>query len=527
MFDITTEAMASVLQSKLGKQLDALWQKVIDYRRDQLKDMSPKAQKDAIQQYFHANIVRPFMDIVYKETGLWINRVEYVTIKECGFATCIFIGNDDDPNYGKYGGTLWIKNIQDGGFTERTYHTKIPENLTPEQLIKLAESYDSTKGAIYPKLREEIKKICSANFYFDITTGFLMDVYLPKNGGIEPLTAQELTAIVLHELGHTLTMVEHAADVYSRISTYRYLEDQVTKGGMGSDPKQVIKLAKLAAEASRKRGRTDAADKTEKMIADVEKAITTPGLSPTPQNVGTVIAGLFTIAFALINDIFILPLHIVFGHTNRYNPNDQKVKSGDIPFNTRLINWQERKADEYAFSHGYGRHIVTGLEKLHEVFARYGYSSKDLETIKKAKTLHKDISWFVKLQLIVLAPVIYGDMATYLYPPAEQRFKEMLDLLVQSLKAHGADPEYVKRVLADIERVRKAIDDFDKENSFTMKVRKTYDLFMSYLRISNWVDVIVHGRVLKEIEKLVTDIRGLNNNMLAYYGFKLQQISKA
>jgi len=523
MFDLATEAMVAQLQSKLGKDLDALWQTVMDYRDSECKDMRPEARLQAVKNFFHRNCVNKFMDIVWKHVGFWIDRVQYVEIWECGFATMMYI---DKGGSGKYRGTLQIEDMLNGGWASRRYGSwNITKHFTAKQLVELASSYNPATGGIRDEIKEEVKKMVSATIYFDVRTGFCMADWLPKNSEIGNLTARELTAIVLHELGHTLTLVEHAADMYARISTYKYITSAFSSLN-GNNTKEAMDLAKETATALTKKGKAEAAKKMVECANKFEKDMAKAGSSQTPESVGTIIGGFIEIAFSLLFDVMVVPFEILGGTTGRFVGKEQKVKVGDIPCNARLLNWQERKADEYAYAHGYGADIVSGLNKLIKTFSRLGYSPKDIDSIQTAEKLHKDLNFFEKMKLVVMAPLMTCDESQFLYPQASLRFKEMLQIMIQQLKSHNADPDWIAKVMKDIESVLENISTYDAKDEFAAKVMKGYDLLMQYISLPGFFDWIVHGRVKKEIERLVIELRNLNNNLVTYYGNKFEQLAK-
>ena len=91
MFEVATEAMAAQLQSKFGKDLDALWQEVMDYRDKNCMDMTPANRYKSVRQFFYNNTAKKFMDLVWNGVGLWIRNVSFVELWECGFATSRFM----------------------------------------------------------------------------------------------------------------------------------------------------------------------------------------------------------------------------------------------------------------------------------------------------------------------------------------------------------------------------------------------------------------------------------------------------
>ena len=523
MFNTSLEAMQVAVRSKLGAQLDALWQTVIDYRDHELADIDNyKVRYNKVRDFFHNNCAHKFMDIVWNMTGLWITDVKYVELFDSGFCTMIYIGNNMDQV-----GTLQIENILNGDWTSRYWNARIPDDLTAEQLVKIANSYDLIKGSIKKEQRDEIKKLVRSRIGFDIRTGFLLEDFLPKNSGVSNFTAQEITAIILHELGHTLTLVEHAADMYARASTFNYLTTAF-QAAHGGDASAAVSLVNEAAKALDSKGNKDAASKIRKLGERFNIDMVKAGSNADPKIKRKLVSGLIISIIYLISDALIAPFDFLFGNNVRfkYNASEQKRKYGDLPANGRLLTWQERKADEYAFTHGYGKDQVTALEKLGRLFNRLGRSESEIEKINSIETLGKDISFFDKMHLLLVAPMICGDYMQSLYPAGSQRFKELLNLTVQQLKANGANPEMVRKYMEDIEVIKDKIDHIEKSDLFLARMVKAYEVLNSYLSIPSFFDIIVHGRVRQELDRLIDELQDLSCNLIHFYGMKLQSLAK-
>ena len=516
------EAMQVTPQSKFGKELDALWQTVIDYRDKELKDVDYRLRYRRVREFFDKNVAVKFMDLVWKHAGLWISEVRYVELWESGFCTWMFFGLDN-----KQQGTMQIENILNGGYMERYWFTHIPDGLTPGELVKLASSYDLVSGSIRKEDREKIKGLVQSMIGFDIRTGFLLEDFLPKGAGVSNFTAQEITAIVLHEVGHTMTLIEHAADLYARTASFNYLS-AAFKAAHDTDYKAAVALTREAAKTFKERGLTDAANKVSALASRFEADFARSGSIGDPPTKRKLIGGLIEAVLAIFIDLTRAPFEFIFGNNAmaKFTAADQKKKFGDLRANGRLVTWQERKADEYAFTNGYGLHQVNALTKLNQLMRRFNKSESEIEKINAIERLHKNISLLDKLKLLAYAPIICGDWGYSLYPAGCQRFKELLNLSVQQLKANSADPELVHKLMEDIEKIKEKIDHCDKYDEFMAKAVRGYELLNSYISIPGIYDCIVHGRVARELDNLLDDIQKLGNNMLHFYGMKLQAIAQ-
>lgn len=525
---ISTEAMQAQLHTKLGDTLDSLWQKVIDYRDQQLKDdTSYQSRKRKLTKFFLDNIASDFIKTVYKYTGLYIKTVKALDIFQTGsFCTWIFFGKKGDQR-----GTVQIENMLNGGYLKRYWGTRLGSlnEFKAEELIKLASSYDAIHGCIKPEYRDEVVKVLHSNIGFDIVLAFMIEDCLPKNSGIKNYTARELTAIVLHEIGHTLTLLEHAGDMFAHTASFNYLFKTFADKN-ANNPGEVIKLAKMVATKAETTGNVTTAKQLTGVVNRFAADLSSAGASAKPETVNKLTAGLLDGVIALIGDLFLIPLNMMFGNavTRKYAPlsAEQRKKFSDIPCNERLCTWQERKADEFAFSHGYGAELTEGLSKIGSFIRFLGTSEKEAERIRLANELGQNIGILEKFGLLCMAPHLCGNYSYTLYPAGTKRFKELLKITIQQLKANGAQPEYVAKYMADIDRILYQIDHCDKGDEFKARMVKGYELFNAYVSIPSWIDMLVHGHIRKEIETLVDELQDVGSNLIDYYGNKFIAASK-
>lgn len=528
MFNISLEAMQAQVQSKLGLELDKLWQSVIDYRDNELKsDTSYASRKRKLCKFFEANVAQKFIDIVRKYTGMTVVQVKTLDMFSTGsFCTWIYLGADNS-----FKGTFQVEDMLNGGYLSR-YWSMQRSNLnafTAEELMKLASSYDAIHGCIKPEMRDEVKKIARCTIGFDVTLGFLVEDLLPKNSDVKNFTARELTAIMLHEIGHNMTLIEHAGDMYAHTASFNYLTQSFinTNAGNGAE---ALKLAKMAAAKADATGNTDAAKKINSIVNKFAADMSAAGASANPVATRKLIEGLLYSIMCILGDLILIPFNFIFGSAvmKKYASTsaEQKKKFSDIPCNERLCTWQERKADEYAFSHGYGAALALALSKIGQFIRFYGVSEKQAERLRLADELGKNISILEKFKLLVIAPAVCGGYSYTLYPAASKRFKELLKITIQQLKANGAQPEYVAKYMADIDRILDKIEHYDKRDEFMAKAVKGYELFMAYCSIPSFVDMIVHGHVRKEVETLVNELQDVGSNLIDYYGNKFINAAK-
>lgn len=525
MSNFSLEAMQAVLQSRFGKELDSIWQEIIDYRDNTLSQMSYSGKVSAIKKFFVNTTGKKFSEAVWKHVGLHISGIRLRSSGTGSFCTWMWF---DSNEMEKSNGTSQIEAILNADYVKRTIGNKMTPDgtFTAEQLMNMANSYDSNTGGIGESVKIQLRKFVKATIEFDVELGFLLEDRLPPNAGVSNLTARELTAIMLHEIGHTLTLVEHAGDVYARTATFKYLTTAFANANAGNIDEIYNLTEKVAAKIEKPdptnaKRLIDAATKLRNDIRSTKAPIET-------NSVKSACRGLMESCFAFLTDVLTIPMNLLIGNmqSRRFSSSEQKAKFGDIPINGRLATWQERKADEYAFSHGYGADQASALNKISKYLDRMGLSERQIRTLNTAEQLHKGLGLCAKLRILCMAPLLAGDYDYSLYPAGAKRFRELMNITVQQLKANSTDPDYVAKYMSDIEKILNVVDNSSSSEEYVAKIYRGYDIFMKYASLPSFIDWIVHGRVKRELEDLINDANSIGNNLLTYYGLKIQQLAK-
>ncbi len=509
MFNHAMEAMDFQISTKLGTNLDALWQEVIDYRDTRLKDMQPAEKRDKLHDYFSKNIVKKFFDVVWKHAGLWVDEMEFKKDFQSCFATCIFVGD---------WGADQIQNVMSGGLDPTDQRTSIK---TAEEMLKIVKAFDPKTGGIKTGVRNKMRELVHCKMYFDFAEAFCTVDYFPKGTPVEYMTAREITAIMLHEIGHSLSLLDHAADTYVHVGKFESLLNGFKRFGKPEEHAKFIE--EIASEAMS--AKIPEAEQLKavavKMKEDFSK-LNDPNsdkarvyASPMFAMAGTLAKGMW---YGLKN-FFFNPFY------NKYMDDAQYKKYSDVLTSERDMSWAERAADEYATRHGYGSDVVTGLAKTAESSKYMGYSKEAIMAMVKAGRFETQLSLINKLKLASVIPRYAGWRMYHLYPNGPDRFKEIVKISVAGLKANGANPDFIAKYVKDIETMLESIKNYDEREGFIAKSMVRYKILLSYLSVTSWVDIIVHGRLVPEIEKLLSQLDDLSNNLLTFYGEKLNQLA--
>lgn len=140
----------------------------------------------------------------------------------------------------------------------------------------------------------------------------------------------------------------------------------------------------------------------------------------------------------------------------------------------------EALADNFAARMGLGRELVTGLEKIHKLYGSPEYSGSTRFLINLIELLL--ITYFMCLGFvggpvvaIILGLLIFftitwtssdGSMSSNIYDKLQIRYKRIREQLVSRLKVKSLDPAIVKKTLADLEVVDKAVAEASNFTTF-------------------------------------------------------------
>lgn len=523
MVKISTESMNAVTGSKLGSDMEALWQEVIDYRDKNLSNMSFDNKVKALETFFSKKIGKRFMDLVWKHTGLNIEAIFFKPHFETQFCTWMCYGKSDELTDA---GTQQLEGILNAQANSLVNDWLSTHEFSVDDLMAIAKSFDVQRGIIKPEYRAKMKKWIRCAMGFDLSLGFLCKDYLPKNAGVEYLTARELTAIMLHEIGHNLTMVEHAADMYAHTSAFNAMRDVFTKH---ATPQKAIELGKRVSEYAIKNGFVKDGQNFARAVQQAEKDVAAAGKHIHKEGSHGFIFSMIGSAFVLLADAVTRTMDVLVCDPTRMSyrgRSNQTKKLSDTVVNDRMLTWQERKADEFAMTHGYGADQVDALDKITRFYMLLGRSEEDIREVEAAERGNKNLSLFTRLSLSYYAHLVMGIPQYRLYPPGAERYREILQLTIKNLKIHGASAEYVSKYTADIERMINTIDKMSREEKYVDEQYQRYKMFLKFCSVRSFVNWLTNGNIEHDIAECIENIQKLNNNLITYFGYKFDQLAK-
>lgn len=533
-------------RSRVGERLTAIFQKVIDFR-DSL-EYDPSWNLEEIRNYrvttvvnkFSKSLSTDFIKIVKEEIGMEVQSLHLNAGIEMG-VTCLFAVMFDPPDFPAF---IEAVSKSAGGYKVRQTAN---QDLIKE-IEKTSELVD-LKNAKFKSNRFGNHKV-TCRMFFDFNMAFLLQDFITVTED-ELLTADELAAIMLHEIGHMVTLHEHMADTFfrlKRIETHTanlsttadcltFIKDivptmkaQLTKlADMGTtlDKDSAKPIHAICTMAS---GLLDTAELMANSIAKLAN----------PLVVVRMIAGIsinvlifvVRIAFNVFMTSFLFSAIIIWAtrycNTEFWYHNDLDVKSGDVISVTRRNNvLPERWADEYATRLGYGPQLISALNKLVRVMERYGYA--DRFSISAALRSSTVFMWILEAEKYVLRTISVGNYITLnVYEPNIERNYR----IVQNMRAYFKDKDIPPKLAREwLNKLARAEDSYQqqkrilfiKNDSGLGTTRQTFRRFCSLaLNPFKLTDMLLRSQLGDDYLILYERLDDTRNNSLFAQSYRLK-----
>jgi hypothetical protein len=380
-------------ESKLGKDLEAIFQKVLDYKetidysRCGPSDEEKRIYKiNKVLDYATSYLIPAFKKVVFEDTGLTCNSVNMVGGPEVGITNttgiCICISELTVAANQRQG-------VATGDILRRAALDNRVETINLYK--ELADCIDLNKSQLTRTHLSDGRLITTPFVNMDVNVLFLLEEFVPASVA-EPFTAKEITAIFLHEVGHIMTFIEHAADTY-------VITERIKKIAVNTDNIKTIKDAN---------DWVDAYDK--KIIPDLQKQLAklTSAQIPDPRTIkplkdtlAAIVSVLSTIKSILrgaapvvnavytVSVIFLSAVNVVFRTLSaivtgvftllmQYSNTSMAYAAWHADgiwtkYGTKVADKRstknnaflaERWADEFATRHGYGDELISALAKM-------------------------------------------------------------------------------------------------------------------------------------------------------------------
>ena len=535
-------------ESQLGKDLEAVFQKVLDYKetidysRCGPSDEEKRMYKiDQVHKFVAENTAKEFMAVLKKDVGFGCKKV-YVS------------GGDQTGISDDMAICLDISNMLNGYYINMSKATGNPLNITEtdkvkeasERFAELADCIDLEKSHLKKTKLKDGTPIYVTAVYMAANTLFLMEEFVPESV-TKPLTAREMAAIYLHEIGHAMTVIEHSADLFA---TFERMKSFV---GNKKNNFKTIKEADDYVNFLDKKVMPNLKATVKKLtddgiligymaayillplnllfsILDGLRNITrgSSTLVNIPYNTLALILPVFSVVTNLLTAI-ITAISIMLSNARLlafvdtyYNDDHGSKKSSDRK-NTRNNSFLiERWADEFATRHGYGKDLVFALDKI---TAAFKYTS--VVWGRDAFLAHSGLIGNVMSIFVWISSKYYDFVGKLCKTPRYEddfyRARRILQNMKQRFKEEKLPNTQCDELLKQLDETEQKLSSLKNvENTSVMEVLG--NIIDNTIDPLTWIEMLKDGKMNRDFAILQNKLDDISSNKLYSLSYKLMNL---
>lgn len=485
-------------QSPLAKQLIALIQEMMDeldktalQNPKYLSDSRLKGRVEKVTKYLTNNLSLKIEKLLREELNLNIKLTMLSDIVILNGACFVEYFEQDAKNEDNSSFGLGL-DFMSGLIPTDKENTKFYDI---EFFKKQASDIDLTTGKLKSLSKDFVMHLLMYSSMF-----ISKEVIDPNN--LPPITAPEIASVILHEIGHALSFVEHCADMYYRTDI---VQNTITYTNDLTDDKTI----------------EDVVNKVEKETTDKTSTGILVGLKSLKN------LSIFTPILALLEIFLYIPLLI--GATLTRFPidavysvlNSSKIKTSDIVVTRNNASYSERVADEFVSRHGLAKEEVSAFVKIN-IFYDQGHQNMTIgEVADKFGTL-SSICYSIKLlKTCFLYPLITLD--THTYDPLIMRLEQLVKDCYVAFKDDSLIHENREYYIDQVKSMEKFIDEL--KNSTSMKIKQyIFGVMSGIIHRTSALDAISTANLSADYDKLQQMTSGLIKNKLYYHAARLKSI---
>lgn len=533
---IASEAINFQVNSGFPKELESIFQKAFDFvnkydTEHTLSSVDDFAKKYvAFKEYFRINLCPLFIKVIKKYTGFNVNQITLSTPADYNGIFGFWmqpIMSDLDPAYNDELTNLWfnIKGFQD---LNKLEHTEFVDKF-----IELSKSLDKKTG----------KYVDNKVFRVDINIplGMFSVKDVVDNNDNNQLTIKEFTAIILHEIGHIMTIVEYMRDLgyvgYFGNNVLRDISDYVK-----TNPKQAIKAAITLGEKESNKVKNTAHAKILKTALSILKSLQSK-VEEHEQNldekenyssnmISFFLLVLIMMVFVIIGMTLMIPAMFVFP-SDWQNVYDYLDKNKNREIGTvKNFSVFERIADEYVSRFQYSKYLNSGLMKfgkiIDELMAQPG-AKPIFNKVLRNSTILRTIAYTLRTPGMLLNYLmgIKENGISSEYEHDILRFRRNINNLHDVLKS-GNIPENIRAsIVNDIDEMEDQLLAISKDLNLNA-IEKALKFIMNIIpSVGGFTtDIFSKNNPYKEYEHLFEYLDNMLSNKSFYYASKIKILMK-
>lgn len=490
MIETSTE-VAFQKGSPLSVGLTTVFADVLRFKNQFQGDSKDRSR--AVLEYVAKTMVPAMSKVITGTTGLKVNTVELSQTFSCNFGVQMYLG--DNP-----ANACLVLSRCVGDFINVTrMHRLMNENeMTPisyEDLMKIQTSFEKKVGYVRNDLIPD-KLPIAIDIFFDPYAAFLVDELHPEAPILE---AQEITAVMLHEIGHMMSLLEICAETHYQ---HDIMRRSVAYFGQHAPVSEVAAYVR----------ETLSSNNSELPDGFMEKL--SAGLKTRSNIFSRIIIGVYNLLSLLgivllpiigLQRIFLTALDAI----KTANLNIPGIKGSETRGHISQLKQIENYADNYVARHGYGSNLLSGLAKMDK------WLNAKIVLGRVGKMAH--LQWAIAKVPTYVSAILFGN-TKYRYDEHSSwtdRAKNIMEETLKIFKNDNLPPDVLAYYLNDYKTCSIMI--YNRATEIKLRDNmESFWKFVEYVMITP-IAIFTTARFDQEYEKLIKYVESLKNNKLLYY----------
>lgn len=555
------ESIAFQPKSNLAKKLINMFNKGFEIRKQKYNPVSNNI--NVVLMDIKKIIEKELPKIFKDELGLVIKEFYFNFNKPTGFVAINFYEFDVEASF----------EIQE---TSRGMTTGTSEELLNriQEIIKIAEKLNTETGKL------EYKKGWPIILYLDLALFYFSDLFIPKMKSLDfvdnkGLTAEEISAIVMHEAGHAIMFLEKAVNAYyvqssisdniqkffdshpsliniktfiekillpqienikndsknylffknileNTVSIIDFIYSKISNSNLISKYKNTEIYKKLEENS-------DELNKNLKIIDYIEY-INILLLKITMVTLSGIIAYLslpkeFNPIYWIVDKEYpLLMLKNIISFLNKFDESEfisakSSSKTSDVMLTRHNTYMIERLADEFVVRHGLGAELANGLAIIRTLF-------ESLYITQNKLVLNSRLLYMLDVLFKFNMSIINRGLPHYTYEYDDQRTRRILQDIMAAFKDQSIPADFRDRQLIAARKLLKMLDSYNTDIYNRGIFPKIKELLTTLTSLNDITRIIVTGKLSQDYEKHLNQVEDLMNNSLYYHSAELKSLSE-
>jgi len=398
------------------------------------------------------------------------------------------------------------------------------------EVSDIEDMFSGTQAAAQAKVTK-MDVFSAAAAKIDLTTSKLGDVDYAIGFGITttsflvpecfnnvtPFTAEELAAVILHEVGHGLTILEHAADIFFRADA---IYDSVNIKELATAPGRAQAVSTLTKASTDAATMNKLPSPAQALVRKATAVASDTSIPTNPYVVGLMAVALFVLTFLVSWLVFLdvlLTMALSVALSSKPGEINRGAKTSDTVVTRNNYAYVEKVADEFVARHGLGGALVTALQK--------SYGGTAVFRTPLGEVLYRNAMGRVFLLGVQSLKAFFGYpwyAVSYTYDPAILRLENALKNHLVLFKNPNLPADLRNKLISDTQASLTAIAKYKAMPG--VKFREAF--WGTILRLTtrgSIVDGIASANLSADYDQLQQMTNGLLKNPFYYAAARVQK----